>query len=232
MKIDLESNKIIHLDESKIEEIYCGARYVRPVKVLNPDPNVFYDGTVIDVKANGNRIFTSHIETDTNIRTNKVGSFGLSFDVCDIFSPDALNKKNGRFSFQYEDTTMSKGDHYRRVLFFLANDTKPKIISDYYSKAEVLYIDNLKIRTFLNEKGDPTGFAYFYDRKNGYYYFTNFKDGKLHGFLFKFSANGKNYVFEDIMVYYEGQRTDLYSDYIKQMIEIKNKYELTIISWS
>lgn len=235
LDFDSKEKKLLSLET--LEEMFKGKLVKRPLKVLNPDPNINYTGEVLEVVGQNNKKnFTFHIEEDIIKTTNKQDSFHLSFDVNDVDSFNLKNKDNGRISFQYEDITMPKGKpNYRRILFFYAHDTKVVSIDKYFENSTVIYDSKgRRIKTFLDNDGNLSGFAYIYDNKGPYYYFANFKNGKLHGFVFKFtcSKSGKEYVFENVSIYNNGNLTNILANATDQLEFIKNKYELTVISWS
>ena len=174
-------------NDSILEFIYCGAIRKHPIKVMNPNPNIDYTGWQLQVIGeNGKYTFSELIEKDYIKANRRLESSHIGFDIRDIYSPNNENKKQGRFSFQFEDMSMSNGaPNYRRILFFFALDTNPKRFKDYFKGAKEFELEDqgLYVLTFLNEEGVPSGFAYIYDRRLNVYYFANFRNGKLHGFF-------------------------------------------------
>ena len=232
-KLDF-NKKSTSLDFVDLEVIYNGKLNKKSPKVLNADPNIEYGGfayQIIDQDNKKNFFYNDFIDIDK--RTKETKDVSITFDIRDINSINPTNNKNGRFSFQFEDVKMSGGKpNYRRILFFYANDTKVKTINDYFSEAETIEFDTYKMKCFLDKDGLPQGFAYIYDKSKTYYYFANFKDGKLHGFLFKFTSSNNKYVFKDVSIYYDDYKINLLKEPIDRLKQYNNNYELTVISWS
>ena len=223
----------ISLKMSDLEIIYKGKMTKRPPKVLNPDSNIDYGGFVykiIDSERKNNFVFHDFVDTDR--RTSETKDVTITFDLPDIYSINPKNKYDGRFSFQFQDMKISSKPNYRRILFFYSNDTNVKSINDYFKEGQTIEFGTYKMKCFLDEEGLPQGFAYIYDKSNRYYYFANFKDGKLLGLVFKFTSKNNKYVFVDAIVYFDDYRTNLLKDTLERIDEYNNKYDLTVISWS
>ena len=232
----LESRDLVAADEGLLEQIYQGRTKKRPIKVLNPDPDIDYGGEVLEtLDEERNYHFRFINEKDVIKSTGKVTSVHMGFDIPDIYSPLEGKRKTGRFSFQYEDLPMPKNKpNYRRILFFLADNTNPRPIHDYFEGANKI---DFKDKGFYvlaqkNENGNPSGLAYIFDYKSVTYYFANFDDGELEGFAFAFTSSGDSYVFKDAFMFHKGKKTTLYRSVIDNIKKDKENGGQTVISWS
>ena len=224
----LADEKVFSFPREKMEEIYGGRIKQKPWKVLNADPNTFYDGSYFYIENTNGKSLVYQQETTYKKGSTEPASFFLAFDVPDSLSPNSINSVKGRFSFQYEEFPKT---NYHRILFFFAEETTPKTINNYFKDNRVEFDEGV-ISTLLNKNGDPEGFAYIYDYDREIYYFASLKDGVPHGFVFSFKSKNKQYVFDNAYIYFEGQKTDLLKDYIDKVREKNKKHNLTVISWS
>ena len=232
----LHDERTVHMTDMDIANLYPGTVRKRPIKTMNPDPKIDYAGDVVDiVDGEGRQIFSRHDGCDVTKATGDVDNFAIFFDVHDVYSPISDNRAKGRLSFQYEDMRMPNGKpNYRRVLFFIALGTQPLRFDDYFAQGEKVDLpdERLTVQTAFDENGVPQGLAKIYEWVSDTYYFGNFVDGELTGFLAVFGVKGRQYDFRDAFFYFKGRRTTIFEKQLNSLRVWRSKFDLTTIFWS
>ena len=124
--------------------------------------------------------------------------------------------------------------HYRRILFFYAHDVKTIRIRDYFKDACRIEIDDqdLCIDVYMDETGEPNGFAYIEEYRTDSRFFASFRHGELEGLCCHFKVRDREYAFDDACIYYQGRRTTLLKEDFDEIRRTEDQYGLTVISWS